>query len=173
MGMTDVEARIRKAETEASSRLRAAKRAGHAVDGAEFVATEGITQKRCLVVRSGQVEILTRRTTGYYEEKRERMVIPIRDVTKVEVHESSKYEAMLEVVAATGGISLKTQPGVALLGKRIIDRFRAATPVVPQGSPTDTSSPLETLRTLKQLRDEGLITDEEYEAKRVEVLQRM
>jgi hypothetical protein len=101
------------------------------------------------------------------------MVIPIRDVTKVEVHESSKYEAMLEVVAATGGISLKTQPGVALLGKRIIDRFRAATAVVPQGSPTDTSSPLETLRTLKQLRDEGLITDEEYEAKRVEVLQRM
>lgn len=33
--------------------------------------------------------------------------------------------------------------------------------------------PMERLRTLKQMRDEGLITDEEFEAKRAEILARM
>jgi len=49
----------------------------------------------------------------------------------------------------------------------------SATPTAPQAVTTDQSSSADALRSLNALKDDGLVTDEEYVAKRAEILARI
>ena len=62
-------------------------------------------------------------------------------------------------------------------GKRIVDILRARlsgpSPQTPQPSATGTTDPMEQLRKLAELRDAGVVTPEEFESKKAEILARM
>jgi hypothetical protein len=59
-------------------------------------------------------------------------------------------------------------------GKRIVDNMRARLSAPKaETAPAQSESPLEQLTKLGELRDAGVVTDEEFEAKKAELLKRM
>lgn len=84
------------------------------------------------------------------------------------MEQGQRIQAIKRVRAATG-VSLKQAMQYVETGGGASGRLARALAQAPAAAPT----PVETLRQLKELLDAGLITPEDYEGKKAEVLSRM
>lgn len=138
-----------------------ARRAGIPVDGAEHVASELPRSSRTLLVYADRVELVE----GPDEPP---VVVPRGSVERVEVEDGAGSLAAVTIQADGRTLTVTVQRTQATLLAGVL-QTRAAPTAGAEPSSTD----LDVLRQLKTMQDEGLITPEEYAAKKAEVLARM
>ena len=100
----------------------------------------------------------------YIPKPQARRVYALAQEQEEEVREERRRRDLEERRAAAGGIMLGQVPPVTVA---------SGGPVAAESAPAETADRLERLRELKEMLDAGLITQEEYDAKKQQILAEM
>jgi len=102
--------------------------------------------------------------------------MPISSVASVETRNDGIF-AVLEVHGSGNSIKVRMSqpeaPRVRQVISDLVQGSKEASTGTPTGTSIDPRSPIEQLRHLAELRDAGILTAEEFEAKKAELLRRM
>lgn len=156
-----------------------AKSSGFPTEGALAVLHEGIMTPKCLVVREEQIEFFTKETGALWQSTNGRhLILPMKDVTSVEIKRQGGDNVVFGVSGGTGGFSVKTHKIHADHVKRVLDeileRRDRNSPSAPEAPVMGgEKSPTEVLTELAALHAAGVLSDEEFSAKKAEILGRM
>ena len=158
---------------------REARSAGFPVDGARYVLYEmKLSSTTCVAIRDNQVEHYAKGSGSVFDSDYDRTVIPLaalRDLT-VEGHGA---ESVLTITGPEGAVSIKTRPHEVEYAVGLLDELRAGageatTEAVATAPATEEKlPPVEALAQLTAMHEAGLVTDEEFAAKRTEILDRL
>jgi len=109
-------------------------------------------------------------------------MIPVRNIASVVTKRDGFMFTKVVVVASGNNIDFRVPhdaaPGIkALLTDLILGKVpgpeQAPVPTAPAPAPQPATTPVEQLRQLAELRDAGILSDEEFTTKKAEILARM
>jgi hypothetical protein len=158
---------------------REARSAGFPVDGARYVLYEmRLSHTTCVAIRDTQVEHYAKGSGSVFDSDYDRTVIPLAAVGDVSV-ESHGAESVLTITGPEGAVSIKTRPHEVEYAVGLLAELRAgpvdvtAETVETPATPAAKLPPVEALAQLTAMHDAGLVTDDEFAAKRAEILDRL
>lgn len=150
-------------------------------DRIEWVRGRGVSGKKLTAgLLTGGVSFLA---TGVRGSGAGTEMIPVKNISSVVTKRDGLMFTKIVVVASGNTIDFRVPhdaaPGIkSLLTDLVLGHVPAPghtppPPVQPSASPSQTGSAVEQLQQLAQLRDAGILTDEEFAAKKTEILARM
>jgi hypothetical protein len=152
---------------------REARTAGFPVDDARYVLFEmSLSGTTCLAIRDGQVEHYAKDSGSIFDNAYERTVIPMRAISFVG-SEAKGSEAELSVRGPDGVVAIRTKPHEVEYAAELLAELRAAAIRGAEEVQDDKLPPVEALQQLTAMHEAGLVTDEEFTAKRTEILGRL
>lgn len=158
---------------------REARSAGFPVDGARYVLYEmKLSSTTCVAIRDTQVEHYAKGSGSVFDSEYDRTVIPLAAIGDVTV-EAHGAESVLTITGPDGAVSIKTRPHEVEYAVGLLSELRAAADeataetVTTAPTPEGKLPPVEALAQLTAMHDAGLVTDDEFAAKRTEILDRL
>ena len=152
---------------------REARSAGFPVDEARYVLFEmSLSGTTCLAIRDGQVEHYVKDSGSIFDNAYDRTVIPMGAISFVGA-EAKGSETELSVRGPGGVVVIRTKPHEVEYAAGLIAELRAAAVRGAVEVQDDKLPPVEALQQLIAMQEAGLVSDEEFAAKRAEILGRL
>lgn len=167
-------------------KLSLAKRDKFPVDGARLFLLSGFLGSQCLVIRDDQVEYYTKEMGTAFSgttEVKLQWLAPASAIKSVtcdppapdDVPAAAGTKSTLSVVTDVGSMSMKEGSLPANYGAELLKEMkdRAGGALTEDPASALSTSPREALQELSALFEDGLITDEDFQAKKADILSRM
>ena len=158
---------------------REARSAGFPVDGARYVLYEmKLSSTTCVALRDTQVEHYAKGSGSVFDSDYDRTVIPLAAISDVTV-EGRGAESLLTITGPDGAVAIRTRPHEVEYAVGLLEELRAAAgdatteAVTSAPTPEGRLPPVEALAQLTAMHDAGLVTDDEFAAKRAQILDRL
>jgi hypothetical protein len=150
-------------------------------DRVEWNRAGGVSKgKAWLGVATGGVSLLA---TGISDKKGASEMIPIRSLTSVTVERDGLRNMKVRLIASGNTIDMRVSKAEAdqikdtltrlMLGTHPALQSGAEQPPPPPATPSNAPDPADQIRKLAELRDAGILSVQEFEAKKQDLLDRM
>jgi hypothetical protein len=131
---------------------------------AEIITTKQVIVAKAIALRTGLARTKLRLDMPHVT------AIPLGEIVKIEPGHSNEYELFTVNLTGRDGQALEINFTLESAAQSF---YKILTQVLGLGGKKPSSSNAERLRELTNLREEGLITEEEYQAKRADILKNL